>query len=144
MAAHGLSQEQTEEYRTVFAFYDKENKGSLDRATAQALMRTLGEDPSDADLNSLCPGGNMTVDSLLSNRAAKWSQVQTRQEVLLAFKVFDNTKSGRVQADVLKHALTTLGGMQASEADQLIQDANAQGGTIDYTAFVTRMLTGAN
>src|SRR3989338_7544778 len=145
MAAGGgsLSQAQIDEYRTVFAFHDRENKGSLDRATAVSLMRSLGEDPSDSDLQSLCPGGNMTLDSLLANRTQKWARVQDRQSVLRAFAVFDSQKSGKVPADYLKHALVHLGNMPASEADALINDAQPSGGWIDYNAFVSKLLTGA-
>jgi len=72
-------------------------------------------------------GNKMTVDS--------------QEEVVDAFRVFDKTKEGRIWKEDLRHILTNLGNsMPQSEVDELIAYADNDGsGWIDYAAFVKRL-----
>ena len=63
---------------------------------------------------------------------------EAESEIINAFKVFDSDKSGKIDSKDLIHALTTMGEMSKSDAEQLVDDA---GGTssFDYEKFVKKM-----
>eukprot|EP00751_Fragilariopsis_kerguelensis_P040461 CAMPEP_0171000592 /NCGR_PEP_ID=MMETSP0736-20130129/14889_1 /TAXON_ID=186038 /ORGANISM="Fragilariopsis kerguelensis, Strain L26-C5" /LENGTH=73 /DNA_ID=CAMNT_0011428187 /DNA_START=135 /DNA_END=356 /DNA_ORIENTATION=- len=63
---------------------------------------------------------------------------EAEAEIINAFKVFDNEKSGKVDSEDLMHALTTMGEMSKADAQQLVDDAGGKS-SFDYENFVKTM-----
>eukprot|EP00008_Paramoeba_atlantica_P007804 CAMPEP_0201489828 /NCGR_PEP_ID=MMETSP0151_2-20130828/23852_1 /ASSEMBLY_ACC=CAM_ASM_000257 /TAXON_ID=200890 /ORGANISM="Paramoeba atlantica, Strain 621/1 / CCAP 1560/9" /LENGTH=138 /DNA_ID=CAMNT_0047875533 /DNA_START=46 /DNA_END=462 /DNA_ORIENTATION=+ len=134
--ASGLSSAQEEEYKVAFQFFDKQNQGRLDKASAQLLLRSIGEDPNQYQQ---LLSGSLDVETFLQNRREKWLQAQSLSEVKQAFSAFDKQRNGRIPGDVLKYYLTSLGDpLSEKEASGLVQDAG--GGDVDFAAFAEKML----
>ena len=61
------------------------------------------------------------------------------EEIIAAFRSFDNEGSGKISAKDLKLILTSMGEKYTDEqADELIQDAGG-GSSINYKKFVKKM-----
>jgi calmodulin len=140
MANSQLSVEQQNEYREIFQFFDREKKGFLELKDLKLLMRALGEDPTEAELNRMAPGGKIDFNAFLANRQEKWAKAQSGEDVKNAFAFFDLDGSGRANVAELRRILTTYGEpLTEEEMNRLIQDAEGQSGGIDYNRFVDKM-----
>ena len=62
----------------------------------------------------------------------------SEEEVIAAFALFDHDKSGKVAAEDLIQALTTMGEMSRSRAEELVEDAGGKS-KFDYAKFVKKM-----
>eukprot|EP01094_Clydonella_sp_ATCC50884_P016757 TRINITY_DN2809_c0_g1_i1.p1 TRINITY_DN2809_c0_g1~~TRINITY_DN2809_c0_g1_i1.p1 ORF type:complete len:166 (-),score=61.48 TRINITY_DN2809_c0_g1_i1:577-1008(-) len=135
-----LSQGQKDEYKVVFEFFDKQNTGRLSSKDVVTMMKALGEAVTDAELKSLCKGGDsLDLNSFIQNREEKWAREQSGEEVKAAFQVFDAQNTGKISAEDFKYIMTNLGEtMTASEADEMVREAGG-GPSIDYNAFVDKM-----
>jgi len=69
---------------------------------------------------------------------SRMGHVNTREEVIEAFRVFDKQGRGYVTAGEIREALTELGDfMDANEVEELIYEADFNGdGNIRYEDFV--------
>ncbi|EEC06005.1 calmodulin, putative [Ixodes scapularis] len=67
--------------------------------------------------------------------------LDTEEEILEAFKVFDRNGDGFVSTAELRHVMTTLGEkLTHEEVDEMIREADRDGdGQINYDEFVAMM-----
>eukprot|EP00029_Vermamoeba_vermiformis_P004228 TRINITY_DN14769_c0_g1_i1.p1 TRINITY_DN14769_c0_g1~~TRINITY_DN14769_c0_g1_i1.p1 ORF type:complete len:145 (-),score=54.79 TRINITY_DN14769_c0_g1_i1:71-505(-) len=135
-----LSAEQEAEYREIFGFWDKEKAGTIDLAKLKLLMKSLGEELTDQELNKMAPGGRIDFNAFLANRQDKWAKAQSGEDVINAFAFFDVNGDGRVPVELLRGVLTQLGEpLSDAEFNKMVQDAEGTGGAIDYRRFVEKM-----
>jgi Ca2+-binding EF-hand superfamily protein len=140
MSDSQLSTDQQNEYREMFQYFDRDKTGFLDLKQLKLLMRALGEDPTEAELNRMAPSGKIDFNAFLANRQEKWAKAQSGEDVKNAFAFFDLDGSGRANVAELQRILTTYGEpLTQEEMNRLIQDADGQSGTIDYNRFVDKM-----
>ena len=60
-------------------------------------------------------------------------------EIIAAFSTFDNDNKGKVSADEMRRALTTMGDkMSEKEVDKFLEEAGG-GSSIDYKSFVEKL-----
>ena len=122
--------------------------GILPTKNLGTLMRSLGQNPTDAELadmiNEVDADGNGTVDfpEFLTMMSRKMKDTDSEEEILEAFKVFDKDGSGFIATSDLHHMMSSLGEKLADEEiNEMIQDADADGqGHIDYEQFVRMMM----
>ncbi|KAK1590649.1 uncharacterized protein LY79DRAFT_590357 [Colletotrichum navitas] len=148
----GLTEEQKAQYKEVFDLFDKDGTGALEGdITAQelgAVMRSLGLNPSDTELNDMVNevdadnNGSIDFNEFLNLMAQKVQVGDAEEELKNAFKVFDRDGSGTISAEELRHVLTSLGeDMTPAEIDEMIQMADKNGdGSIDYDEFASIMM----
>ena len=69
--------------------------------------------------------------------------VDSEEELIEAFKVFDRDGNGFIRAAKLRHVMTNLGEkLMDEEVDEMIREANDDGdGQINYEEFVKMMMT---
>jgi calmodulin len=112
-------------------------------------MRSLGANPTEAELhdmiNEIDADGNGTVDfpEFLTLMARKMKDVDSEEEIIEAFKVFDKEGNGFISAAELRHIMTNLGEkLTDEEADEMIREADVDGdGMINYVDFVKMMMS---
>ncbi|KAJ0164890.1 Calmodulin [Colletotrichum tanaceti] len=147
-AASGLTEEQKAQYREVFDLFDKDGTGDITAQELGEVMRSLGLNPSDTELNDMVnevdADNNGTIDfnEFLNLMAQKVQIGDAEEELKNAFKVFDRDGSGTISAEELRHVLTSLGeNMTPAEIDEMIQMADKDGdGSIDYDEFASIMM----
>jgi len=144
----GFHPEQIQMFADCFQLFDRDHSGDIDTGELRVVMRSLGQDPSDEELNQMIEkvdkDGSKTLDFLefmilLSELMSKSNGVE---ELIKAFKVFDVENLGRIQVAKFRHIMCNLGEkLSDTEWDELVSAADPKGtGVVDYVDFSKRLL----
>ncbi|KAL1484242.1 hypothetical protein MTO96_032688 [Rhipicephalus appendiculatus] len=144
-----LSQEVIKELREAFELFDKDANGKISTKELGNVMRTLGQNPTEAELKDMIAevdtDGDGTVDfrEFLAMMTKKSRSADTVDEIREAFRVFDRDGNGYINATELRHVMTTLGEkLTDEEVDDMMRVADKDGdGRINYEEFVALMTT---
>jgi calmodulin len=147
MAPHKLSDEEVAQYKEVFQIFDKDGTGDITADELGEVMRELGLNPSEAELHDLVNEADLNSDGVISFEeflalmSQSVKELDTEQELLNAFKVFDKDGSGTISSDELRNVLKSLGeNLTDDEVDEMIKLADRNGdGSIDYHEFANIM-----
>ncbi|OMJ29962.1 Calmodulin [Smittium culicis] len=142
-----LTDDQIAEFKEAFQLFDKDGDGSVTTSELGVVMRSLNQNPSDAELadmiNEIDADGNGTIDfpEFLTLMARKMKDTDTEEEIREAFKVFDKDGNGFISASELKHVMTSLGEkMSEAEVEEMIAEADTDGdGQINLEEFLKMM-----
>jgi len=103
-----VSAEQLAEFREVFEHFDKDKSGALRRLEFKSCLQSLGENPSDAEVDSLIAqigtDGTVNFEAFTQLMVKRSSDSDTRDQILEAFKTLAGDKQFITQDD-LKRAL---------------------------------------
>ncbi|KAI9270372.1 calmodulin [Phascolomyces articulosus] len=139
-----LTSEQIEEYRASFQQFDKDNNGTIDAKELGGVMRSLNMSVSETEVKSMIReldadgSGSIDFEEFLSMLTRTKSNVDTQQELLETFKVFDKNNDGTISANELREVMNNLGEkMSEAELEQMLLEADAnKDGVINYEEFV--------
>merc|ERR1739841_63306 len=93
--ADQLTEEQIAEFKEAFSLFDKDGDGTITTKELGTVMRSLGQNPTEAELQDMINGvdadGNGTIDfpEFLNLMAKKMKDTDSEEEIKEAFKVFD-------------------------------------------------------
>lgn len=99
-----LTEEQIAEFKEAFSLFDRDGDGSITSKELGTVMRSLGQNPSEAELqdmiNEVDVDGNGSIDfpEFLSLMARKMKDTDTEEELVDAFRVFDRDGNGLISA----------------------------------------------
>ena len=144
-----LTPEQISEFREAFNVYDKDEDGRIAAKELGTVMRSLGQNPSEAELkvmlNEIDIGedGTIIFDEFLYMMSRQMREGDTEEEIIDAFRVFDKDGDGKISAAELIHIMKNLGEpLTQEEIDEMISQADInKDGIIDYVKFVHLMLS---
>jgi len=130
-----VSAEQLAEFREVFEHFDKDKSGVLRRLEFKSCLQSLGENPSDAEVDSLIAqigsDGTVNFEAFTELMVKRSSDSDTRDQILEAFKTLAGDKQFITQDD-LKRALP------AEKVEYLVKNMplyKETAGQFDYTAW---------
>lgn len=111
------------------------------------VMRSLGQNPSDAELESMLKdvdedgNGSIDFEEFVLMMAKKLEKSNTEDEIREAFKLFDKDNNGCITVTELRNILTETGQkIRPEEADELMKAIDTDGdGKIDYEEFCRMM-----
>ncbi|KAK0609033.1 Calmodulin [Lasiodiplodia hormozganensis] len=141
--ADALTPEEIEEYKAAFAVFDKNGDGDITAKELGEVMRSLGQNPTDEELNDMINEldvdhtGSIDFKEFLVMMSKKPKFVDPEQEIREIFNVFDRDGSGTINSSELRHVMKAIGeNLTDAEIDDLIKEADVDGnGTIDYEEF---------
>mmetsp|Transcript_18805 Transcript_18805/g.34022 ORF Transcript_18805/g.34022 Transcript_18805/m.34022 type:complete len:156 (-) Transcript_18805:182-649(-) len=144
-----LTPEQIAEFKEAFSLFDKDADGTITSKELGTVMRSLGQNPTECELNDMINevdmDGNGTIEfqEFLVMMAKKMKDTDSEDEIKEAFKVFDKDGNGFISAAELRHVMTNLGEkLNDEEVDEMIKEADIDGdGQINYEEFVKMMMT---
>merc|ERR1712072_1510682 len=132
--ADQLTEEQIAEFKEAFSLFDKDGDGTITTKDLGAVMRSLGQNPTAAELqdmiNEVDADGNGSLDfpEFLSLMARKMKDTDTEEELLEAFAVFDRDGNGFISPAELRHIMSNLGEkLSDAELDEMIREADVDG-----------------
>ena len=142
-----LSPEQVAEMKEVFNIFDVDGDNTISTKELGKVMNSLGQNPNDAELRELIQeydnDGNGTLDfpEFLELMAKKLKQIDTEEELVEAFKIFDRDQDGLLTKSDLKNIFKILGEQVDEEyIEKLIHLADQDGDeSINFVEFCKMM-----
>ncbi|KAL1316622.1 hypothetical protein HN51_068799 [Arachis hypogaea] len=141
-----LSDEQVASMKEAFTLFDTSGSGRIAPSELGILMRSLGGNPTQAQLKAIIAEENLTapfdfprfLDLMAKHMKAEPFDRQLRD----AFKVLDKDNTGYVSVSELRHILTSIGEkLEPSEFDEWIREVDVgPDGKIRYEDFIARMV----
>eukprot|EP00092_Neocalanus_flemingeri_P041456 GFUD01045142.1.p1 GENE.GFUD01045142.1~~GFUD01045142.1.p1 ORF type:complete len:148 (+),score=67.98 GFUD01045142.1:62-505(+) len=136
------------EFKEAFDEFDKDGSGAISSKELLGVMRAMGQNPTEDELNSLVMevdlDGNGTIEfpEFLEMMKQKANEVDQGAELREAFKIFDRDKDGFISTKELKKVTTMLGTMLTKEeVEEFMAEADVDGnGRLDYDEFVKMLL----
>eukprot|EP00929_Paragymnodinium_shiwhaense_P108536 TRINITY_DN74858_c0_g1_i1.p2 TRINITY_DN74858_c0_g1~~TRINITY_DN74858_c0_g1_i1.p2 ORF type:complete len:153 (-),score=45.63 TRINITY_DN74858_c0_g1_i1:64-522(-) len=149
--ADTLTEDQIAEFTEAFLFYDKDRDNAITSKELGTIMRTLGQNPSEAEIvdmvNEVDPDGVGLIgyEEFLMLMARQLKAFLTEEDLMDVFGVMDETGSGEITTCQLRHVMTTFGEkLTDDEVDALIREADKSGdGAIsreEFQKFIQVML----
>ncbi|GAB2267915.1 Probable calcium-binding protein cml13 [Dionaea muscipula] len=141
-----LSEDQISSVKEAFSLFDSDNDGKIAPSELGILMRSLGGNPTQAQLKEIIGQESLTapfdfprfLDLMSKYLKAEPFDRQLRD----AFKVLDKEGSGFVAVSDLRHILTSIGEkLEPAEFDEWIREVEVgSDGRIRYDDFIARMV----
>ncbi|EDW32554.1 GL11703 [Drosophila persimilis] len=147
MAATNLTFDQIEEIREAFQVFDRENKGCITCKELGTVMRSLGQNPTEAELYDMIDeidlDGDGTIDfsEFLYMMSQRMEDLGSEESLLLGFKIFDRDDNGYISTLELKTTMMMLGEKVTDEEVREIMAEIDQDhdGRISYAEFLSAM-----
>ena len=144
-----LSNEKISDLNEAFKILDKDKDGHITTKELGDIMKGLGQNPSEAELQDLINEvdieGNGTIDfkEFVGLMTRKMKEPENEEEIIEAFKIFDKDGNGLISPDELLHVMLSLGdNINIEEVKELIKDADLdRDGYINYAEFVKLLLS---
>lgn len=144
MATHSLDDAERKKYKEVFRMFDADQSGTMDLKELGDAMRRLKQHPTLQELKAMmreCDANNsgtLDEEEFLDLVARRVAVSETRDDLLGAFRLFDDAGKGTVTSSELRQLLTTVGEpLTESEVDKVLKAVKVlPSGEIDYADFV--------
>ena len=142
-----FSEQQIEEFREAFSYFDKDGDGQITVSELETVMLSLGMLPTEQDaieiIKEMDSDGNGVIDfaeflTLMDRKTMFWDGDEDIKE---AFRLFDKDGNGFISATELYKVMVSLGEeVTENEVEAMIKEADLDGdGQINYQEFVTIM-----
>lgn len=122
-----------------FCVFDTDNSGTISDEELSAVMRSLGQNPTEAQVRGLIEevdtdrSGGIDFGEFTTLMLSRYGDRRSRLE--LAFGVFDRDGSGHITAEEMSHVMSQVG-LTARELDEMIKEVDADGdGAIGFAEF---------
>ena len=150
---HQLTDEQIDEFKEAFAIFDEDGGGSIDKSELGSVMKSLGQDPSDAELEHMIAmadaDGSGDIDfyeftTLIAHRMAQDGGFANQEHRMQqAFSVFDQNGDGVIDASEMRRIMCNLGEtMSLADVDEVLSSFDGNGdGTIDMEEFAAAVVS---
>lgn len=142
-----LSEEELEEFKQVFALFDKDGSGTISAKEIGNVLRALGQNLTEAELVDLVRerdkdgNGELDLEEFIRLWGKMLKEDETEEDLLEAFNVYDKDGDGLISLEDLKHALL---GFDDEMSDEEIMEMIAaidfdKDGFVSYEEFVEMM-----
>jgi len=145
-----LTEEQKHEIREAFDLFDTDGSGTIDIKELKVAMRALGFEPkkeeikkmvADLDKDAASQNSGIDFNDFLLMMTQKMSEKDSREEILKAFRLFDDDETGKISFKNLKRVAKELGeNLTDEELQEMIDEADRDGdGEINENEFLRIM-----
>lgn len=142
-----LTEEQKQEIKEAFDLFDTDGSGSIDARELKVAMRALGFEPRKEEVRRMIAevdkdgSGTIEFPEFLDMMAVKLAERDPREEILKAFRLFDDDETGKITFKNLKRVARELGeNMTDEELMEMIEEADRDGdGEISEEEFLRIM-----
>ena len=142
-----LTEDQKQEIREAFDLFDTDGSGTIDTKELKVAMRALGFESSKEELRKLVSqvdrDGSGAVDftEFLDIMTSKMGDRDSREEMIKAFRLFDDDETGKISFRNLKRVALELGeSISDEELQEMIDEADRDGdGEVSQDEFIKIM-----
>ncbi|PVD32611.1 hypothetical protein C0Q70_08053 [Pomacea canaliculata] len=132
-----LTDEQKAELKQAFSMFEKAGKGKIQVRDLGELLRCLGWNPSEQDLEEarheleVTARGTISfadVEAYIARRGGIYYGNNAEEDILVAFQVLDKSGNGKIEVEEFRHFMTTMGErMTNEEVEDLLRSARRDG-----------------
>merc|ERR1712179_518290 len=129
-----LTDEQRQEIREAFDLFDTDGSGMIDAKELKVAMRALGFEPKKDEVRKMISDidkdgdGTIDFDEFMMMMTAKMAEKDSREEIVKAFRLFDDDETGRISFKNLKRVAKQLGeNMTDDELQEMVDEADRDG-----------------
>ncbi|XP_026213243.1 caltractin [Anabas testudineus] len=142
-----LTEEQKQEIKEAFDLFDTDGSGTIDVKELKVAMRALGFEPKKEEIKKMIADidkeGSGTIDfsDFLSMMTLKMSEKDSKEEIMKAFRLFDDDCTGKISFKNLKRVAKELGeNLTDEELQEMIDEADRDGdGEVNEQEFLRIM-----
>ncbi|NXW81635.1 CETN1 protein, partial [Alopecoenas beccarii] len=142
-----LTEEQRQEVREAFELFDTDGTGAIDVKELKVAMRALGFEPRKEEIKKMISDtdtegtGKISLNEFLVVMTPKMAEKDSREEILKAFKLFDDDETGKISFKNLKRVARELGeNITDEELKDMIDEADRDGdGEVNEQEFLRIM-----
>ena len=115
IATFKLTEENIAEFKEAFSLFDKDGDGTITTDELGTVMRSLGQNPTENELNELVEeadadgSGTLDFEEFLELMAEKMKNFDTDKELMEVFRSMDKNGNGSLTKEELKTVLKALG-----------------------------------
>ncbi|XP_044887442.1 caltractin-like isoform X3 [Mauremys mutica] len=139
-----LTEEQKQQLREAFDLLDTDGTGTIDVKDLKVSIRALGYEPKKEEMKKIISevdkegSGKINFDSFLYAMTQKMSEPESREDILKAFKLFDDNGTGKISFQNLKRVAGEIGeNLTDEELQEMIDEADVDGdGEVNEQEFL--------
>lgn len=142
-----LTEDQKTDIKDAFDLFDPDGTGKIATKELKVAMRALGFEPTKEELKKLITDvdpeglGKVSYEDFLDVMTVKMSEKDSKDEILQAFRLFDDDDTGKISFKNLKRVAHELGEtLTDEEIQEMIDEADKDGdGEISQEEFLRIM-----
>lgn len=142
-----LTEEEKLEIREAFDLFDTDGSGVIDAKELKVAMRALGFEPKKEEIRKMIAevdtdgSGTIDFEEFLGLMSSKMCERDSKEEMLKAFRLFDDDETGKISFRNLKRVAAELGeSITDEELQEMIDEADMDGdGEINQDEFLRIM-----
>jgi len=142
-----ITEEQKSDIKEAFSLFDTQSSGFIDCKDLKVAMRALGFEPRKEEIKKMIAevdkesSGKLSLDSFMMLMGNKMSEKDTKEEILKAFKLFDDDDTGKITFTNLRRVAAELGeNLTDEELQEMIDEADRDGdGEVNQDEFLRIM-----
>ena len=130
----GLTEDEIEEIKEAFDLFDTDGSNTIDAKELKVAMRALGFEPKKDEVRKMIQecdrdqSGVIDFPEFLDMMTQKMADRDPRDEMLKAFRLFDDDDTGKISFKNLKRVAKELGeNMTDEEIQEMIEEADRDG-----------------
>uniref|UniRef100_A0A3Q3VXX3 EF-hand domain-containing protein n=1 Tax=Mola mola TaxID=94237 RepID=A0A3Q3VXX3_MOLML len=138
-----LTEEQKQEIKEAFDLFDTDGTGTIDVKELKVAMRALGFEPKKEEIKKMIADidkeGSGTID--FTDFLNMMTEKDSKEEVMKAFRLFDDDCTGKISFKNLKRVAKELGeNLTDEELQEMIDEADRDGdGEVNEQEFLRIM-----
>ena len=145
---NNFTEKEQKSFRNAFTLFDKDHDGKLSTKEVDDVLRFLGKDPSEYEMDFVLKDldmygkRNLTFPQFLKLLSQKYNDTKFNVEEMKAvFRIFDKDGDGYITADEIQEEMSKHGDVFTDkQIKQMMEGADSNGdGRIDYEEFVKLM-----
>ncbi|KAJ3071187.1 hypothetical protein HDU98_005704 [Podochytrium sp. JEL0797] len=145
--ASQLTEEQTLEFKSAFASFDRDHDNSISARDLSAALKSLGHNLTDAEIAAWIAEadteghGSVSFAAFMQMAGRNFRDVQAEEEMKEAFKVIDTNGDGFIDHAELKASMAAQGdNLTEEEVNEIIRECDVDGdGKLNYDEFAKMM-----
>ncbi|XP_025410234.1 caltractin [Sipha flava] len=142
-----FSDKQLADINEAFGLFNKDGTGSIETKELKVAMRALGFEPKKEEIKRMLSSlnkqhtGVITYDEFVTLMSIKMAEKDSREEIIKAFKLFDDNSTGKITFYNLKRIAQELGeNIADEELQEMIDEADKDGdGEVSQEEFLQIM-----